>query len=85
MQKKNPVVGAVLGLFVIGLIYSGGVKKGGLTALALIVVGLGLNVLVETTIFSTVASVIGLGLGYMWTKEYNAALEQGQSDEGGSF
>ena len=85
MQKKSPIVGALLGLFVIGLIYSGGLKKGGLTALALIVVGFGLNVAVETTIFSTVASVIGLGLGYMWTKEYNAALEQGNSDDGSSF
>lgn len=85
MQKKNPIIGAVLGLFVIGLIYSGGLKKGGLTALALIVVGFGLNVLVETTIFSVVANVIGVVLGYMWTNEYNAALEQGQSDGGSSF
>ena len=85
MQKKNPIIGAVLGLFVIGLIYSGGLKKGGLTALALIVVGFGLNVLVETTIFSVVANVIGVVLGYMWTNEYNAALEQGQSGDGSSF
>ena len=42
MQKKSPVVGALLGLFVIGLIYSGGLKKGGLAALVLIVVGFGL-------------------------------------------
>lgn len=85
MQKKSPIVGALLGLFVIGLIYSGGLKKGGLAALVLIVVGFGLNVAVETTIFSTVASVIGVGLGYMWTNEYNAALEQGQSGDGSSF
>ncbi|MGP1366960.1 MAG: phospho-N-acetylmuramoyl-pentapeptide-transferase [Schwartzia sp. (in: firmicutes)] len=85
MQKKSPIVGALLGLFVIGLIYSGGLKKGGLTALALIVVGFGLNVAVETTIFSTIANVIGAGLGYMWTNEYNAALEQGNSDDGSSF
>lgn len=85
MQKKSPVVGAVLGLFIIGLIYSGGMKKGGLAAAALIVIGFALNVAVETTIFSTVASVIGLVLGYMWTNEYNAALEQGQSDDNSSF
>lgn len=74
-QKKSPVLGAILGFFVIGLIYSGGLKKGGLAALALIVVGFALNVAVGTTLFSLLADAIGAYLGYTWVKEYNASIE----------
>ena len=74
-EKKSPIAGAVLGLFVIGLIYSGGLKKGGITAAVLIAVGFSLNVALDTTFFSWLANIIGAYLGYTWAKEYNAALD----------
>ncbi len=76
MQKKNPVVGAILGLFLIGLIYSGGVKKGLITGLVMIVAGTALNLALGTTIFSFIANAAGAFLGYKWTQEYNASLEE---------
>lgn len=81
MQKKSPVLGAVLGLLIIGLIYSGGLKKGGLTALAIIVIGFTLNMLIDTTIFSLVGNIIGGVLGYMWTNDYNAAVERASAGD----
>ncbi len=75
MQKKNPIVGAVLGLFLIGLIYSGGVKKGLITGIGLCVVAVVLNMALGTATFSFIADAIGAFLGYKWAQEYNASLD----------
>lgn len=75
MEKKNVILGTVLGLFIIGLPYSGGWKKGGIAAAALIIIGVVLNFIVGTAVFSYIADAIGAYLGYRWTTEYNAAID----------
>ena len=75
MQKKNPISGASLGLFLIGLPYSGGWKKGLIAFIGLTVVAVAANVMLGTALFSFVADAIGAYLGYTWTNEYNAAID----------
>ncbi|MBP3691108.1 MAG: phospho-N-acetylmuramoyl-pentapeptide-transferase [Schwartzia sp.] len=75
MQKKNPIIGAILGLFLIGLPYSGGWKKGLIAFIGLTVVAVAANVMLGTALFSFVADAIGAYLGYTWTNEYNAAID----------
>ena len=38
MEKKNPTVGTILGFFILGLPYSGGMKKGLIALVALCIV-----------------------------------------------
>ena len=71
MQKKNPIIGAILGLFLIGLPYSGGWKKGLIAFIGLTVVAVAANVMLGTALFS----FVGAYLGYTWTNEYNAAID----------
>lgn len=75
MQKKNPIIGAILGLFLIGLPYSGGWKKGLIAFIGLTVVAVAANVMLGTALFSFVADAIGAYLGYTWTNEYNATID----------
>ena len=75
MQKKNPIIGAILGLFLIGLPYSGGWKKGLIAFIDLTVVAVAANMMLGTALFSFVADAIGAYLGYTWTNEYNAAID----------
>ena len=75
MQKKNPIIGAILGLFLIGLPYSGGWKKGLIAFIGLTVVAVAANVMLGTALFSFVADAIGAYLGYTLTNEYNAAID----------
>lgn len=75
MQKKNPIIGAILGLFLIGLPYSGGWKKGLIAFIGLTVVAVAANAMLGTALFSFVADAIGAYLGYTWTNEYNAAID----------
>lgn len=80
MQKKNPIIGAILGLFLIGLPYSGGWKKGLIAFIGLTVVAVAANVMLGTALFSFVADAIGAYLGYTWTNEYNAAIDAQGTD-----
>ncbi len=80
MQKKNPILGAVLGLFLIGLPYSGGWKKGLIAFVGLTVVAVAANMMLGTAMFSFVADAIGAYLGYTWTNEYNAAIDAQGTD-----
>ncbi len=75
MQKKNPIVGAILGLFLIGLPYSGGWKKGLIAFIGLTVIGVAANMMLGTALFSFVVDAVGAYLGYTWTNEYNAAID----------
>lgn len=75
MQKKNPILGAILGLFLIGLPYSGGWKKGLIAFIGLTVVAVAANMMLGTALFSFVADAIGAYLGYTWTNEYNASID----------
>ncbi len=80
MQKKNPIIGAILGLFLIGLPYSGGWKKGLIAFIGLTVVAVAANAMLGTALFSFVADAIGAYLGYTWTNEYNAAIDAQGTD-----
>ena len=74
MSKKSPVLGAVLGFFILGLFYSTGfTKKGVIAVLALgfISWGTGLTGIAE---LGGIVAIVGAYLGYKWTKEYNAAV-----------
>jgi len=42
----------------------------------MIVAGTALNLALGTTIFSFIANAAGAFLGYKWTQEYNASLEE---------
>ncbi len=80
MQKKNPIVGAVLGFFVLGLPYSGGMKKGLMALVALCVVSWALAVFVSPSA-SVLANIVGAFLGYTWTNEFNATAGGMDSDD----
>lgn len=77
MKKKSPILGAILGLFILGLFYATGMTKKGLIA----VVGLGilqtaLSQLIDPSL-AGVISIVGLFLGYRWTAEHNKQVENG--------
>lgn len=79
MQKKNPIIGAVLGFFILGLPYSGGVKKGLIALVALCIVCSAIASFAGA--LSIVANAAGAYLGYKWTNEYNAAIDAGEPQE----
>ena len=72
MSKKNTVVAAILGFFVLGLFYSTGLNKKGVVA----VLGLGVVNWIVANFISTevsiLANLVGVYLGYKWASEHNA-------------
>ena len=74
MQKKNPIIGAVLGFFVLGLPYSGGVKKGLIALVVLCIVSSAIASL-GMPILCIIPNLVGAYLGHTWTNEYNAAID----------
>lgn len=80
MSKKSPVLGAILGFFILGLFYSTGFnKKGVIAVIALVFVSWGVGL--ASTELSTIVAVVGAYLGYKWVKEHNAMVEEGTSAE----
>ena len=80
MSKKSPVLGAILGFFILGLFYSTGVnKKGVITVIALVFISWGVGL--ASPELSTIVAVIGAYLGYKWVNEHNAMVEEGTSAE----
>lgn len=79
MQKKNPTIGAILGFFILGLPYSGGMKKGLIALVALCIVCSAIASFAGQ--LSLVANLVGAYLGYTWTKEYNAAIDNGEPQQ----
>lgn len=78
MNKKNPVVGAILGLFIIGLFYATGfTKKGVIAVVALIAIQWGIAVAVDASI-SGIVSLVSAFLGYKWSKE--SGLEEAAAE-----
>ena len=76
MKKKSPILGAILGLFILGLFYATGMTKKGLIA----VIGLGILQTLARLIDPSLAgviSIVGLFLGYRWTAEHNKQVENG--------
>ena len=77
MSKKSPILGAILGFFVLGIFYSTGFNKQGIIAVVgLIVVSWLLSMLVSPSV-SIVVTLVGAFLGYKWAKDHNAAIEGG--------
>ncbi len=77
MSKKSPILGAILGFFVLGIFYSTGFNKQGIIAVVgLIVVSWLLSMLVSPSV-SIVVNLVGAFLGYKWAKDHNAAIEGG--------
>lgn len=80
MKKKSPILGAILGLFILGLFYATGMTKKGLIAVVgLVVVQTAVSQLIDPALAGAV-SVVGLFLGYRWCAEHNAQLEGGASE-----
>ena len=76
MSKKSPVVGAILGFFILGLFYSTGFnKKGIITVIALGFISWGVGL--ASVELSTIVAIVGAYLGYRWSNEHNAMLEEG--------
>ena len=76
MSKKSPVLGAILGFFILGLFYSTGFnKKGIITVIALGFISWGVGL--ASVELSTIVSIVGAYLGYRWSNEHNAMLEEG--------
>lgn len=77
MSKKNTVVAAILGFFVLGLFYSTGLnKKGVVSVLGLMVVSWVVANFVSVEL-SAIVNVAGAYLGYRWASEHNAEVEGG--------
>ena len=74
MEKKSPILGAVLGFFIIGLFYSGGFKKGGLAFVGLCILSSVIAACISPS-FSIIANAAGAYLGYTWINEYNASID----------
>lgn len=82
MSTKNVTLGAFLGFWVFGIFYSTGISKKGFVAfIGLCLVSWLLVNFVSPTI-GVFANVIGAYLGYTWTKEHNAAVENNATMNG---
>ena len=79
MEKKNPTIGTVLGFFILGLPYSGGMKKGLIALVALCIVSSAIASL-GMPILCIIPNLVGAYLGRTWTLEYNAAIDGQSSD-----
>ena len=77
MSKKSPILGAILGFFVLGIFYSTGFNKQGIIAVVgLIVVSWLLSVFVSPEV-SVIVNLVGAFLGYKWANDHNASIEGG--------
>lgn len=79
MSKKNPVLGAILGLFVLGLFYAGGLNKRTVIAVIGICVLMSIVSAALGEAGVTVNGLISLGsafLGYKWAKESGQAASE---------
>lgn len=71
MKKKSLALGAFLGFFILGLLYSKGLnKQGALAVLGMMAVSYAVMFLVSPNLM-WVVNVASAFLGYKWTKEHN--------------
>lgn len=77
MSKKSPILGAILGFFVLGIFYSTGFNKQGIIAfVGLIVVSWLLSMFVSPEV-AVIVNLVGAFLGYKWASDHNASIEGG--------
>ena len=78
MSKKSPIIGAILGFFILGLFYSTGfTKKGVIAVVALTFISWGAGLAAPE--LATIVAVVGAYLGYKWVGEHNAMVDGGMS------
>ena len=78
MSHKSPILGAVLGFFVLGIFYSTGFNKQGIIAfVGMIVVSWLLSMFVSPEV-SVIVNLVGAFLGYKWVNDHNASIEGGR-------
>ena len=77
MSKKNTILSAILGFFILGLFYATGLnKKGVVSVLGLMVVSWVVANFVSVEL-SALVNVAGAYLGYRWASEHNAEIDGG--------
>ena len=77
MSKKSPILGAILGFFVLGIFYSTGFNKQGIIAfVGLIVVSWLLSMFISAEV-AVIVNLVGAFLGYKWASDHNASIEGG--------
>ena len=77
MSKKSPILGAILGFFILGIFYSTGFSKQGIIAfVGLIAVSWIISILVDPSV-AAVVHLVGAFLGYKWSNDHNAAIGGG--------
>lgn len=74
MKQKNPILGAVLGLFILGLYYSTGFNKRALFIVAgLIIASYAIMFLISPDLM-WVVNAASAYLGYKFAKEHNESV-----------
>ena len=73
-QKKSPVVGAILGFFIIGLFYTGNMKRALFAFIGLCCLSTAIAACISPWL-SIIANAIGAYLGHTWIKQYNAVID----------
>ena len=77
MSHKSPILGAILGFFVLGIFYSTGFNKQGIIAfVGLIVVSWLLSMFISAEV-AVIVNLVGAFLGYKWVNDHNASIEGG--------
>ena len=78
MSKKSPILGAILGFFVLGIFYSTGFnKQGAIAVVGLIVVSWLISIAVGPEP-AVLVNLVGAVLGYKWANDHNAAIGGGE-------
>ena len=84
MNKKSVGLGTFLGFWVLGIFYSAGFSRKGFGAfIGVCVVSWALANFVSPTV-SVIANIAGAYLGYTWTKEHNAEVENNSNITSGT-
>jgi len=76
MSKKNAVLGAVLGLFILGLFYSRGLNMKTVWIVAGLVIASYAIMFLISPDAMWVINAVSAFLGYKWAKEHNKGLEE---------
>lgn len=77
MSKKNTVLAAILGFFVLGIFYSTGLNKKGLIAFLGLIVASWIVANFISAELAVIINIAGAYLGYRWASEHNAQIEGG--------
>ena len=74
MNKKSPVLGAILGFFIIGLFYTGNMKRAAIAFIGLCCLSSIIAACISPSLCMLV-NAAGAYLGYTWINEYNKVVD----------